>query len=283
MAKDKNEWHNIQLITGLHFTKGLLKSFFGMTFFINPFWKPEVAEYTTFPVSFFSVKSMTEIMESNVSTKQMLFYDSTQEGNNNTGNVTTSVNNVISDNIVIQPKQYKMEIIVPYSNLSMLENSYVMHPEILNGVYSTLYHEAKNDSLAQISSFASLSNPFFSTLMTILKVLVQADFSSVSNFVYSLVSTPDFNKRSLEAMWRSRSIIKMKTWNNWRYKYVAIKNMEITKEGTSDGVYEATLILQEVPMLSVKRVGNQSLGFKNPVLKVAGEIATEALNALEQR
>ena len=73
----------------------------------------------------------------------------------------------------------------------------------------------------------------------------------------------------------------MKMWNSWEYKYLAINDIDITKEGTEDGVYEATLTLQEVPVMTMYSELNskgEPVSRKNPWLKYSGEKAIEVLN-----
>ena len=86
-------------------------------------------------------------------------------------------------------------------------------------------------------------------------------------------------------MWKLRHIVKMKMWNSWEYKYVAIMDMDITKEGTEDGVYEATLTVQEMPIVTMyskssDRLQKVKFNRKNPILEKNGKIAIELLDAV---
>lgn len=56
------------------------------------------------------------------------------------------------------------------------------------------------------------------------------------------------------AMARNRSVLKMKSWDSWDYKYVIIKNINITKDGINDDYFNATLEVQEVPILTVAKI-----------------------------
>jgi hypothetical protein len=67
---------------------------------------------------------------------------------------------------------------------------------------------------------------------------------------------------------------KMKMWNSWEYKYVALVDIDISKEGTEDGVYEATLTVQEMPIVTMYNQastrGNKFV-YKNPLLEKNGK------------
>ena len=128
--------------------------------------------------------------------------------------------NVVADNIVIKPKVYKLDVIIPYSDLTLLTSSYVFQPEQLSGVVSLLKNgeEKKNN----VAPYLTMATPYVEIIKTLLRQLMVADYSSISNFMSSVISRPDYNKNSLEAMWKNRSILKLKLWNGWKYKYVSI-------------------------------------------------------------
>ena len=70
-------------------------------------------------------------------------------------------------------------------------------------------------------------------------------------------------------------------WNSWDYKYVSIIDIDITKEGTEDGVYEATMTLQEMPIVTMYPQGTiagKAFTRKNPLLEVNGKLAIKALD-----
>ena len=57
MAKD-----NLRIITGIHFSKSMLKALNGITFIMNPNWDIEASDVATLPVAFFGIKGIHEIM-----------------------------------------------------------------------------------------------------------------------------------------------------------------------------------------------------------------------------
>ena len=137
-----------------------------------------------------------------------------------------------------------------------------------------------------ISSMMSLSQPYFDLVRDLLRTLLGTDYSAgrqsnVDDFITNVSGHSDYNKESLETMWRMRHILKMKMWNSWQYKYVAIVDMDITKEGTEDGVYEATLTFQEMPIVTMYAKDNRgipSYAKKNLLLEKRGEIAIRTLD-----
>lgn len=257
MAKD-----NLRIITGIHFSKSMLKALNGITFLMNPNWDVEASDVATLPVAFFGIKGIHEIMESEVSQRPLLFYNDTKSSNEAVTN--SSKLSVVADNILIKPKQYRMDIIIPYSNLTLLNgNSFVLSATQFSGVVSMLtgskdvvskaeQYIAENVALTEDMAFLSAVVPYMDVIKSVINTVSLADTRTVSSTIKSIFETPDYNKNSIEAMWRSRSVLKLKLWNGWRYKYVAITNFDVTKEGSEDGVYEASLTVQEMPIITLR-------------------------------
>ena len=59
----------------------------------------------------------------------------------------------------------------------------------------------------------------------------------------------DYNKISLEKMAHDRSIICMKDWSGWTYKYGVITNVSLSKEPLDEDYYKGTIEFQEMPVL----------------------------------
>ena len=269
----------MRFVTGVHFSKSMLQAVNGITFLFDPNWEAGASDVATFPVTFFHLKGIHEIMESEISQKTMLFYNDQKVVT--TRSVTGGMTNVVADNIVIKPKQYRLDVIIPYSDLSLLTSSPYMQIEQLSSVASLLNTgEQKNNSIA---AYLTCATPYVEIIKTLLKSLLIADYASLDSFISSILSTPDYNKNSLEAMWRNRSILKLKLWNGWKYKYVAVNNIDITKEGTEDGAYEASITVQEMPIMTFRKHGRLKLPYVNPVLTVAGKAVKGILNGKESK
>ena len=297
--------NSTRFITGIRWYKGLLEALNNMTFIYDVNWNPNNSPKATFPVCFFHVKSCHEVMNTEVSQKQMLFYNSMGDKSQSDPLVASEVAgdsgllNVVADNIVIKPKVYKLDVIIPYRQLTLTEQSFVYNSHTAQAIQSVLISKGSEESKAfnaKLSSYATLSQPYAKLIKTLLSYLVSyaitGDYSwkhddnfnlktSVKDWIENTEIQPDYNKESLETMWRLRHIVKMKMWNSWKYKYVAIMDMDITKEGTEDGVYEATLTLQEMPIISMYPQGfnlRKTYEQKNPLVSVKGKAVINALN-----
>lgn len=274
----------LRFITSIKYHKDLLQKLNNMTYIYDVNWRPDNSSKATFPVCFFHVKSngCHEVMSSEISQKQMLFYNSSMSENNSDPALSSGLLNVVADNIVIKPKMYKLDVIIPYNKLSLLDQSFVINthsltnvPLLVNDIHTRGYGD-----------WATLSNPYVSFIRDILRSLVYEDYSSIDLFdvrdwISGTIQQPDFNKQSLEIMWRMRHIVKMKMWNSWDYKYVGIVDIDITKEGTEDGVYEATLTVQEIPIVTMYNQSNSvgvNIPRKNKLLEKNGENVINILN-----
>ena len=276
----------LRIITGVRWYKGLFDVLNNMTFIYDVNWNPNNSPKATFPVCFFHVKSCHEIMSSEISQKQMLFYNSSIGTNSSDPSASSGLLNVVADNIVTKPKMYKLELIIPYKNLSMLDQSFVYNTHTAQAVAQALIGKEKvagmGEAQAVLGSLGTMSQPYVKMLKDILKSLINYNTSfSTQEWIENTLHSPDYNKESLEVMWRMRHILKLKMWNSWRYKYVAIQDIDITKEGTEDGVYEATLTVQEMPIVSMhaQGVGEKPVyETKNPRIALKGEKVINILN-----
>jgi hypothetical protein len=282
--------NSIRFITGIRYHKDMLQKMNNMTYVYDVNWNPNNTNKATFPVAFFHVKSngQHEIMNSEVSQKQMLFYNSTSDTSNGGKNdsnpaLESGLLNVVADNIVIKPKMYKLDVIIPYHNLTLLDQSFVFNTHTLSAVTEALLGAQGDKAVQYINASSPLSTPYLNFVKDLLRLLISGNYSEfdLNTWVTDTVQQPDFNKQSLELMWKLRHIVKMKMWNSWEYKYVAIVDIDISKEGTEDGVYEATLTVQEMPIVTMfnqaSTRGNKFV-YKNPFLKKNGEKVIALLN-----
>lgn len=283
---------NLRFITGVRWYKGQLEMLNHLTYIYDSQWNPNNTVKSTLPVSFFHVKSCREVMSSEISQKQMLFYNSSADPTNNDAKLDSGLLNVVADNIVIKPKMYKLDVIVPYKRLSLLDQSFVWNTHTMQAMHEAIIRHG-NSTSRQVDeifgAWASLKSPLTSFITTLIRTLVSASMSEsgegLDDFLHSVTSENDYNKESLEAMWRMRHIVRMKMWNSWQYKYVAISDIEITKEGTEDGVYEATITLQEMPIVtmnntaSIKSWAGKVMNAKrNALLQTRGQAVISLLN-----
>lgn len=277
---------NLRFITGIKYYKDMLQRLNNMTYIYDVNWRPDNTSKATFPVCFFHVKSngCHEVMSSEVSQKQMLFYNSSEKESNSDPALSSGLLNVVADNIVIKPKVYKLDVVIPYNKLTLLDQSFVFNTHTLTAMTQALI--ANSDGKDYVSSWATLSSPYLTFVRDLMRTLTYENYADIDLFdirdwISNTIQQPDFNKQSLEIMWRMRHIVKMKMWNSWEYQYLVINDIDITKEGTEDGVYEATLTLQEVPIVTMyNRLNSKGVPvpYKNPLLSFSGEKAIDILD-----
>lgn len=254
--------NSIKFITGVRYNKAIMQAVNSITFCYDPTWldRDNVAEhmvsqgYASLPIAFFHTKRCTEVMQSEVSTQKMMFYN----GLSSEKQVSSAgVVNVVADNIVIKPKTYKLDIIIPYETLTLYQRNYVMDTASLRACQSFLTEKdseitnIENAVLTATTVLATAERALLKVVLSMINPTSLITMDYVNMLLEAVSQTPDYNRISLEAMWRNRAILKMKMWNSWAYKYVAIQDLEISKEPDEDGVYEATLTVTEVPILTL--------------------------------
>ena len=235
----------ITVITGLRYNTSLVKIFNNLTFLYDPNWEYQQGE-PTYPIAFFYVKSMTEQMSSDVSQKPMLFYNAAGDSNDSTKG---GLMNIVADNVVLKPKVYKLDIIIP-ANGSTLKNSSFSFDAITN-VNGFLFSNGEFKGSTGLDIASRIVNISLGVLETLFKGLYGTSVSA-SSICNMLLQQQDYNKASIEYMWSSRRILKLKLWNGWKFKYLVIKDFDVTKVGENGDFYEGTLTCQEVPILTFR-------------------------------
>ena len=236
----------VTVITGLRYKTSLVKVFNNLTFLYDPNWEYQQGE-PTYPIAFFYVKSMTEQMSSDVSQKPMLFYNTAGDSNDSTKG---GLMNIVADNIVLQPKVYKLDIIVP-ANGSTLKNSSFSF-DAITSVNGFLFSNGEFKGSTGLDISSRIVNISLGILETLFKGLYGTSVSA-SSICNMLLQQQDYNKASIEHMWSNRRILKLKLWNGWKFKYLIIKDFDVTKTGENGDFYEGTLTCQEVPILTFRK------------------------------
>lgn len=235
----------ITVVTGLRYNTSLVKIFNNLTFLYDPNWEYQQGE-PTYPIAFFYVKSMTEQMSSDVSQKPMLFYNTAGDSNDSTKG---GLMNIVADNIVLKPKVYKLDIIIP-ANGSTLKNSSFSFDAITN-VNGFLFSNGEFMGGSGLNLASRIVNISLGVLETLFKGLYGTSVSA-SSICNMLLQQQDYNKASIEYMWSNRRILKLKLWNGWKFKYLIIKDFDVTKTGENGDFYEGSLTCQEVPILTFR-------------------------------
>ena len=235
----------ITVVTGLRYNTSLVKVFNNLTFLYDPNWEYQQGE-PTYPIAFFYVKSMTEQMSSDVSQKPMLFYNTAGDSNDSTKG---GLMNIVADNVVLKPKVYKLDIIIP-ANGSTLKNSSFSFDAITN-VNGFLFSNGEFKGGTGLDIASRIVNISLGVLETLFKGLYGTSVSA-SSICNMLLQQQDYNKASIEYMWSNRRILKLKLWNGWKFKYLIIKDFDVTKTGENGDFYEGSLTCQEVPILTFR-------------------------------
>ena len=260
----------ITVITGLRYNTSLVKVFNNLTFLYDPNWEYQQGE-PTYPIAFFYVKSMTEQMSSDVSQRPMLFYNAAGDSTDSTKG---GLMNIVADNIVLKPKTYKLDIIVP-ANGSTFKNSSFSFDAITN-VNGFLFSNGEFKGGTGLDNTSRLVNIALGVMETLFKGLYGTSVSA-SSICNMLLQQQDYNKASIEYMWSNRRILKLKLWNGWKFKYLIIKDFDITKVGENGDFYEGTLTCQEVPILTFRsQAGSASLTALSKLSKALGKFQKTA-------
>ena len=255
----------ITVVTGLRYNTSLVKIFNNLTFLYDPNWEYQQGE-PTYPIAFFYVKSMTEQMSSDVSQKPMLFYNTAGDSNDSTKG---GLMNIVADNVVLKPKVYKLDIIIP-ANGSTLKNSSFSFDAITN-VNGLLFSNGEFMGSSGLDLASRIVNSSLGVLETLFKGLYGTSVSA-STICNMLLQQQDYNKASIEYMWSNRRILKLKLWNGWKFKYLIIKDFDVTKTGENGDFYEGSLTCQEVPILTFrKQAESASLTALSKFSKALGE------------
>lgn len=259
-GKDQNP---ITVITGIRYNANLVKTFNNITFIYDPNWEYEAGN-PTYPIAFFYVKSMTEGMTSDISSKPMLFYNSESSATDGT---KAGLLNIISDNLVIKPKVYKLEVIIP-ANSSTFKNSALNVADVANVWNFLSSHDSETSkTLSQVTQVVNVS---FGIIESLLKGLYGTAVS-VSSICNMLLQQQDYNKSSIEYMWRNRRILKLKMWNGWKFKYLVIQDFECNKTGEDGDFYVGTITCQEVPILTFRKQTQTVLGVLSKISSALGK------------
>lgn len=267
----------ITVITGLRYNTSLVKVFNNLTFLYDPNWEYQQGE-PTYPIAFFYVKSMTEQMSSDVSQKPMLFYNTAGDSNDSTKG---GLMNIVADNVVLKPKVYKLDIIIP-ANGSTLKNSSFSFDAITN-VNGFLFSNGEFRASSGLDIASRIVNISLGVLETLFKGLYGTSVSA-SSICNMLLQQQDYNKASIEYMWSNRRILKLKLWNGWKFKYLIIKDFDVTKIGENGDFYEGTLTCQEVPILTFRsQAESASLTALSKLSKALGKFQKTATDTFIEK
>ena len=276
--------NSLLVATALRTTSRVIDEFNHMAFLYDPQWRYD-PDIPSMPLSFMQVTSSSEVASSTIATKRIISYRGT------TGNETQNVAQlqVVADNIISEPKEYKIEAIVPYTYAHLFTPVAHVTDGLTEGLaigVAALQDAADNANLdrteeaieyistrlslaASLTMNAGLVSTICNTIMSLItamdatvtmktKVLVALKALTASvladgNFFDSL--QPQYNKNSMDLMAQSRHVLTMKYWADWRYRYVAVKSMTMDKHPEDGDNYRVQLDVQELPVLAMLPYG----------------------------
>lgn len=258
--------NDMKITTMVKFTNDVIKRVTGMTFLYDPNWSPYQTGYPgdSLPFAFFEVVKINEVQHNEVSNRRILLYEEDDNSKATSDSmIRQSVLQVVSDNVVVDPIQYKLEVLIPYGFITRLFGTV---GEAIASVFALF------EGGVQPSTFA---------ISGALKMIVNyADkFMRIVDVFYPTTSA-SYNRNSLMAMARNRSVLKMKSWDSWDYKYVIIKDINISKEGMDDNYFRGSIDLQEVPVLTIGREGVRSKKEISKLRAGAGEAIKQSFDSV---
>ncbi len=226
-----------------------------MTCFFNKQWFPE-RDRVTLPFCFFHIVKYSETHTVETSKKRVIVYEpqeALQSVNVARDPVRPGLMQTIADNIVLEPKEYRLEVIVPFTPLGR----YVRQgADVMQSLFDTFIGAlgGKDMSSSSIDWMRTKINEEF----TERAISAIGEVSSIPGLAQNNFSALDsgnmVNKNSLDAMFERGNILQFKTWMGQDYKYVVIVNKVLEKRGTEDDVWRGELTLRELPVLSLSRV-----------------------------
>lgn len=241
----------MRFVTSIKYTAQVAKMVNNITFLYDPNWSYGAYEQATLPCCFYFVRKWEEIGEAEINSKPMMFYNSKgAEGTQRNG----AVLDVVADNIINQPKMYRADVLVPFAPDACLDQYQFDNDVQANTLlFSNTYGNKAGEFVEKISGGISVYNRVISNTIGLLRLLfsvlsVDLSVSSIANLI---LAQNDINKVSLDSMREGRGILKMKMWNGWKFKYVMLKNVDLTKSGEYDGFYEGSITVQETPIINV--------------------------------
>lgn len=255
--------------TILQIGRDTLGQFKNMTCMFDRYWTVDQT-MTTFPICFFYVKKITEVMSTTLNTKRVMLYENQLSADESltaeqaADSLRPGVMNVLVDNTIKAPRSYNLEIILPFNPVSsQMIRSFDEVNQIMLG-------------MTQAIGISSIAITELNRMMTMVLKTVQnlAGAGAIGTLIPGVDSMAMANKNSLEAMWRAARPMTMKMWTGYHYKYVTITSLNIDKQPNEDDVFRATMGVQERPVLTLTNVRTDVVNPAPPsaVLKYASKV-----------
>jgi hypothetical protein len=239
--------------TVLNIERDLMQYWQGTTCLFNKWWFPE-PDRKTLPFCTFHITSYSETQSATKSTKRVILYEPPEEERGAAADITDvfrpGVMQTIADNIVIQPKTYKMSVVVPFMPFGSFAKmgAAAVESEQIMSLFSEVLDESSQLLVAQ------RMEPLLAQTRSVRGALedsVLARQESESGLTELISPERMINKNSLDAMFESGKLLAFKTWMGTECKYVVIDEVSAEKRGLEDDVWRVSLSLSEMPVLSL--------------------------------
>lgn len=246
------ENHAIILPTVLRVTSEEINYWTNMTCLYDKQWmfNPKLS---TVPLCFFHIVSIRELTVAQVAEKRVIVYQAPQGSGGISGSRTQSPAyrpnlEVVTDNIVVQPKQYQMEVIIPDTLIGpFIEQGIARLSAMVD--FMGKVDLVSSGAASQIESGMRLMQTAFDTVNTAAKVADKV----LGSMETGSTQIATINKNSIEAMIGSGHVLCFKNWTGYNYSYGVLTNLDISKKPTEKGVYRGSLTFQETPVLNISQ------------------------------
>jgi hypothetical protein len=250
---DSKEKRALIIPTVLRVTTEEIEYWSNMTCLYDKFWEFD-PNISTLPISFFYITSLREVIKAQGAEKRVIVYESPTTDQSSYGfNPKIAFhpsykNNleVIMDNVVVQPKQYQMEIIIPDSLIGPY------HRQGLQRLQALVYYIDK----VVMGHDTKLGDAVHATLgvsQTVFDVVETT--SNLADIILGIMgSSAQFstiNKNSIEAMASKGHVLVFKKWTGYNYSYGIITDIEISKKPAEQGIHRGVITFQETPILNI--------------------------------
>lgn len=244
-----------------------------MTCFYDKYWE-FTPRLSTVPIAFMHITSITESISAQGSEKRVIVYEAPDASPTSKGfpaeiNSHPAYKNnleVIMDNVIVQPKQYQMEVIIPDSLIGPY------HQQGLNRLNALVEYmersgSADKDFTRAVEQGLRYAQTFIETVQTAEKMA-----ATVLGATLGSTQMATMNKNSLEAMAGKGHVVLFKKWTGYDYSYGLITKIDIAKRPSENGVYRGSITFQETPILNISQK-NASLAVSKSVLSGVSQTA----------
>ena len=234
---------------------------------------------STVPISFFHITSVREITTASISEKRVIVYQAPKGSGGSPAVLQSDAYRanmeVIMDNVVVRPKLFQMEVIIP----ATLIGPYIQQGmQKLNAMVEFMSQAdlVGTDTAEKIESGMRIAQTTFGIVNGAAKVAdkVLGAMETGSTQISTM------NKNSIEAMVGAGHVLCFKKWTGYDYSYGVLTNVDISPKPTEDGVYRGTLTFQETPILNISQrdTKKSSAGWNGSATSLVASQAARYIN-----